>query len=49
MARVERNSQTVFSLDMTKGGGSLGDDHITWSIDQRRYSASSFNGWATPT
>jgi hypothetical protein len=48
MVRVERSGETVYSLDITKGGGGMGDDHITWSIDQRSYSANSFNGWATP-
>ncbi len=47
MVRVERGGETIFSLDFTKGG-SMGDDHVTWSIGQRSYSPSSFNGWATP-
>ncbi|WP_299951927.1 toll/interleukin-1 receptor domain-containing protein [uncultured Modestobacter sp.] len=47
MVRVERLGETVYSLDITKGGP-MGDDHITWGINQRSYSTSSFNGWAVP-
>jgi hypothetical protein len=49
MIRVERNGETVYGLDFTKGGGlGWGDHRLTWSIDQPSYSANSYNGWATP-
>lgn len=46
--RVERGGRTLFALDVTKGGGPLGEDHITWSIGKGSYSANTFNGWAAP-
>jgi hypothetical protein len=49
MIRVERNGETVYGLDFTKGGGlGWGDHRLTWSLDHRGYSPNSYNGWATP-
>lgn len=45
--RVERGGNTVFGLNVRKGG-SMGDDHITWLLGRDRFSDNSFNGWATP-
>jgi len=45
--RVERGGNTVFGLNISKGGG-MGDDQITWLIGYDNYSENSFHGWATP-
>ncbi|MCZ2850198.1 toll/interleukin-1 receptor domain-containing protein [Modestobacter sp. VKM Ac-2978] len=46
--RVERAGETVFALDVSKGGGGLGDDQLTWSVGQRSHSLGGINGWARP-
>lgn len=44
--RVERSGETVFSLDVMKGG-QMGDDKITWSLGRHRSLSNGFNGWAS--
>ncbi len=45
--RVEPGGETVYGLNVTKGGP-MGDDHITWLEGRGRFSDGSSNGWATP-
>jgi hypothetical protein len=44
--RVEFRGETVYSLDIAKGG-SWGDDNLTFAVGRHRV-PSGINGWATP-
>lgn len=44
--RIERGGQTVYALDIGKGG-SFGDDQLTFAVNQRR-GGGGINGYATP-
>jgi hypothetical protein len=45
--RVEHRGDTVYSLDIYKGGG-LGDDKLTFGLGHHRGLTSGINGWAEP-
>jgi hypothetical protein len=45
--RVESRTQTVYSLDITKGG-SWGDDKLTFAVGRHRMPGNATNGWVTP-
>jgi hypothetical protein len=45
--RVERSGQTVYSLDIYRGG-SFGDDKLTFGLDHNRLASSGISGYATP-
>jgi hypothetical protein len=47
MVRVERGGSTLYALNVTKGGGFMGDDHIVWSVGRHTTPTSGINGWAT--
>jgi TIR domain len=45
--RIERRGDTVYSLDIYKGG-SMGDDKLTFGLGHHRGLSSGINGWAEP-
>lgn len=45
--RVELRGDTVYSLDVNKGG-SWGDDKLTLAVGRHRLSGNSINGWVSP-
>jgi hypothetical protein len=45
--RIETHGQTVYSLDIIKGG-SWGDDKLTFAVGRHRMPGNSSNGWVTP-
>jgi TIR domain len=45
--RIEHRDETVYSLDVYKGG-SLGDDKLTFGLDHHRGFSNGINGWAEP-
>jgi len=45
--RIERRDDTVYSLDIYKGG-SMGDDKLTFGLGHHRGLSSGINGWAEP-
>jgi TIR domain len=45
--RIERGGDTVYSLDIYKGG-SMGDDKLTFGLGHHRGLSSGINGWAEP-
>ncbi|MGH3624047.1 MAG: TIR domain-containing protein [Sciscionella sp.] len=45
--RIERQGDTVYSLDIAKGG-SFGDDRLEFGVGHHRTGSSGINGWALP-
>jgi TIR domain len=45
--RIEHSGETVYSLDIYRGG-SMGDDKLTFGIGHHRGLSSGINGWAEP-
>ncbi|MFC1410739.1 TIR domain-containing protein [Streptacidiphilus sp. N1-12] len=45
--RIEHNGQTVYSLDIYKGGN-MGDDKLTFGLGHHRSFSNGINGWAEP-
>ena len=45
--RIEQRGETVYALDIEKGG-SWGDDKLTFGVGHHRGSGSGINGWAEP-
>ncbi|MFI5954935.1 TIR domain-containing protein [Cryptosporangium sp. NPDC051539] len=45
--RIERSGQTVYALDINRGGN-MGDDKLEFALDQNRLGGGGINGWAEP-
>ncbi|MGH3220488.1 MAG: TIR domain-containing protein [Streptosporangiaceae bacterium] len=45
--RIENRGETVYSLDIYRGG-SMGDDKLTFGLGHHRGLSSGINGWAVP-
>jgi hypothetical protein len=45
--RIEHRGETVYSLDISRGG-SMGDDKLMFSLGGHRGFSSGINGWAVP-
>jgi hypothetical protein len=45
--RIEHRGETVYSLDIYRGG-SMGDDKLTFGVGHHRGLSSGINGWAEP-
>jgi hypothetical protein len=45
--RIEHRGETVYSLDIYRGG-SMGDDKLTFGLGHHRGPSSGINGWAVP-
>lgn len=45
--RIEHHGETVYSLDIFRGG-SIGDDKLTFGLGHHRGVSSGVNGWAVP-
>jgi hypothetical protein len=45
--RIEHRGETVYSLDIYRGG-SMGDDKLTFGVGHHRGLSSGINGWAQP-
>jgi hypothetical protein len=45
--RIEQRGETVYSLDIYRGG-SMGDDKLTFGLGHHRGLSSGINGWAQP-